>query len=108
MAYKKPQYPLKNGDDYIYPITSIDQIVKEDGSRLGRNDGTINVTPSEIGAAPSIHNQSSGTITTGGSEGQLLAVNANGTISPTSKTLASLGTGVTYTLSGTTLYINTL
>lgn len=108
MAYKKPQYPLKNGENYIYPITSVDQVVKSDGSRLGFGDGTLNVTASEIGAAPSSHNQSSGTITTGGSEGQICVVNANGTISPSTRTIASLGTNATYSLSGSTLTITTL
>jgi hypothetical protein len=34
MSYKKPQYPLKNGDDYIYPLTTSDQIIMNDGQRL--------------------------------------------------------------------------
>lgn len=47
-------------------------------------------------------------VTTGGSEGQLLAVNSSGTISPNARTIASLGTGATYSLNGTTLTITTL
>ena len=50
MAYLKPQSPIKNGEDYIYPLTTIDQIIMADGSRLGGN-GKINIKPSDIGAA---------------------------------------------------------
>ena len=35
MAYLKPQTPLQHKDgDYFYPLTTVDQIVMEDGSRL--------------------------------------------------------------------------
>ena len=51
---------------------------------------------------------SSSTIPTGGEEGQLLTVNSNGTISPNERTIASLGTGATYSLNGTTLTITTI
>ena len=37
MAYTKPQYPLKNGDNYIYPVTTADQVILFDGSRLEKN-----------------------------------------------------------------------
>ena len=33
MAYKKPTYPLEIGDDYVYPITTYDQIINADGTR---------------------------------------------------------------------------
>lgn len=33
MAYYKPQSPIKNGEDYIYPLTTHDQIIMADGSR---------------------------------------------------------------------------
>ena len=33
MAYYKPQSPIKNGEDYIYPLTTYDQIITSDGSR---------------------------------------------------------------------------
>ena len=62
----------------------------------------------QISAAVSNHTQASTTITTGGTEGQILAVNADGTISPNARTIASLGTGATYSLDGTTLTITTL
>ena len=41
MAYKKPQYPLKNGDNYIYPPTTGDQVILSDGSRLEKNGEII-------------------------------------------------------------------
>lgn len=34
MAYLKPQSPLKNGEDHIYPLTTSDQIIMNDGQRL--------------------------------------------------------------------------
>ena len=36
MAYLKPQTPLKdlNSGDYFYPLTTIDQVQKSDGSRV--------------------------------------------------------------------------
>lgn len=53
MAYLKPQSPIKNGEDYIYPVTTADQIILSDGSRLEKN-GVINSmlptpTPTDIG-----------------------------------------------------------
>lgn len=33
MAYYKPQSPIKNGEDYIYPLTVHDQIIMPDGNR---------------------------------------------------------------------------
>lgn len=41
-------------------------------------------------------------------EGSIMTVDANGALVASSRTIASLGTGATYTLTGTTLYINTL
>lgn len=41
MAYMKPQYPLKNGDNYIYPITTGDQVILSDGSRLEQNGAVV-------------------------------------------------------------------
>lgn len=34
MAYLKPQSPIRHGDDYIYPLTTADQIVIDGGKRL--------------------------------------------------------------------------
>lgn len=33
MAYLKPQSPIKNGENHIYPLTTHDQIILADGSR---------------------------------------------------------------------------
>ena len=37
MAYLKPQSPIKNGDDHVYPLTMADQVILSDGSRLEKN-----------------------------------------------------------------------
>lgn len=34
MAYLKPQSPIKYGEDHIYPLTTVDQIMMGDGNRL--------------------------------------------------------------------------
>ena len=41
MAYTKPQFPLKNGDNYIYPQTTGDQVILSDGSRLEKNGKVV-------------------------------------------------------------------
>lgn len=38
MAYLKPQAPLQNGDDYVYPITTADQVVATDGTHRLNNE----------------------------------------------------------------------
>lgn len=40
MAYIKPQSPIKNGEDNIYPLTMADQVILADGSRL-EQDGAV-------------------------------------------------------------------
>ena len=37
MAYKKPQDPLTNNGFGIYPLTTADQVILADGSRLEKN-----------------------------------------------------------------------
>lgn len=37
MAYKKPQNPLTNNGFGIYPLTTADQVILSDGSRLEKN-----------------------------------------------------------------------
>lgn len=34
MAYLKPQSPIKYNEDHIYPLTTVDQIIMNDGNRL--------------------------------------------------------------------------
>lgn len=68
----------------------------------------LGITPANIGAAEKTHGHSGSEISTGGSQGQILTVDENGKIVPNELTIAELGTGAVYELSGTTLYINTL
>lgn len=43
MAYLKPQSPLQHKDgDYFYPLTTADQVILPDGSRLNSNFSTYN------------------------------------------------------------------
>lgn len=45
--YLKPQSPIKDIDgDYIYPITTVDQVIMKDGGRLSKViDGAMVPTP---------------------------------------------------------------
>lgn len=36
MAFLKPQSPMKKGDDYFYPLTTVDQILVDGGYRLNQ------------------------------------------------------------------------
>ena len=59
MAYKKPQDPLTNNGFGIYPLTTADQVILSDGSRLEKN-GAINLvtlptTEETPGEAPTIN-----------------------------------------------------
>ena len=38
MSYLKPQSPLQKGDDYIYPITTADQVIATDGTHRLNNE----------------------------------------------------------------------
>lgn len=73
MAYKKPQDPLTNNGFGIYPLTTADQVILSDGSRLEKNGqisigggtvktvsrvapdsaGNVALTASDVGALPS-------------------------------------------------------
>ena len=46
MAYLKPQSPLQHKDgDYFYPLTTVDQVILEDGSRLNiKLDNLLNAS----------------------------------------------------------------
>lgn len=51
--FVKPQSPLysKENDAYFYPLTTVDQVVMEDGTRLNTKiDEISNITPESIGA----------------------------------------------------------
>ena len=59
MAYKKPQDPSTNNGFGIYPLTTADQVILSDGSRLEKN-GAINLvtlptTEETPGEAPTIN-----------------------------------------------------
>lgn len=59
MAYKKPQDPLTNNGFGIYPLTTADQVILSDGSRLEKN-GVVNLvtlptTEETPGEAPTIN-----------------------------------------------------
>ena len=48
--YIKPQSPIRNGDEHIYPLTTYDQIILEDGTRwngktIGDNEGALVLDP---------------------------------------------------------------
>lgn len=50
MAYLKPQSPLQHKDgDYFYPLTTVDQVILEDGTRLNtRLEDIENFDPSSL------------------------------------------------------------
>lgn len=47
MAYLKPQAPVMVGDDHVYPLTTMDQVIKPDGTRLSMDDLGGSDGPSE-------------------------------------------------------------
>ena len=59
MAYKKPQNPLINNGFGIYPLTTADQVILSDGSRLEKNGVvdlvTLPTTEETPGEAPTIN-----------------------------------------------------
>ena len=59
MAYKKPQDPLTNNGFGIYPLTTADQVILSDGSRLEKNGAvnlvTLPTTEETPGEAPTIN-----------------------------------------------------
>lgn len=69
MAYKKPQNPLTNNGFGIYPLTTADQVILSDGSRLEKN-GSVNLvtlptTEETPGNAPTINAGTFGGMTVG-------------------------------------------
>lgn len=67
MAYKKPQNPLTNNGFGIYPLTTADQVILSDGSRLEKNGAvnlvTLPTTEETPGEAPSINASTFGGMT---------------------------------------------
>ena len=68
MAYIKPQYPLKNGNNYIYPPTTGDQVILSDGSRLEKN-GVVEAGKLKNARAISLSGDVTGTANFDGSDG---------------------------------------
>lgn len=70
-TYYKPQSPLILGSDYVYPLTTEDQVILEDGSRLSVSDlkNLINTAQSTAnGKAPTSHASAATTYGTGTSD----------------------------------------
>lgn len=72
MAYLKPQSPIKNGEDHVYPLTTYDQIIMSDGSRwdgvvsdvtavsaVNGQTGNVTLKASDVGAAAASHSHDS-------------------------------------------------
>lgn len=58
MAYLKPQSPLQHKDgDYFYPLTTADQVIMEDGSRLS---AVLSNEGSSGSALPSVTEEDNG------------------------------------------------
>ena len=52
MTYKKPQSPIMNGMDSIYPLTTADQVIKADGSRLEQGGKVVSDDSAKLGGEP--------------------------------------------------------
>ena len=48
-TYYKPQSPIQSGEDFIYPITTADQIMKSDNSRLEQNGEIVADNSPQLG-----------------------------------------------------------
>lgn len=56
-SYLKPQSPISFEDNYIYPLTTVDQVILENGNRLNaeiEKHVSIDIDGSNIGEAPTI------------------------------------------------------
>lgn len=77
MAVQKPQKPLAVNNQEIYPMTSADQIVLEDGTRIGA-DGTVPNANALGGIQAELYKQLAAF---GAADyGKVLSCNANGLI----------------------------
>lgn len=94
MVYKKPQDPLTNNGFGIYPLTTADQVILSDGSRLEKNrqisigGGTVKtvsgVAPDSAGNVALTAGRpggagGSGIVTLRGTEDDMLPIIFNGT-----------------------------
>ena len=51
-VYYKPQAPIKSGEKYIYPLTTADQVLVEDGSRLNTKYISADLFNEDAGIVP--------------------------------------------------------
>lgn len=91
MAYLKPQSPIKNGEDYIYPLTTHDQVILSNGNRWSGSTAVADLDP-----------------LAGAQEGSIITTDANGKLVSSSVNISELAPDTTYSLSGTTLSITTI
>lgn len=82
MAYKKPQDPLTNNGFGIYPLTTADQVILSDGSRLEKN-GQISIGGGTVKTVSGVAPDSAGNVTL--TAGDVGALAADGTASDSSK-----------------------
>lgn len=52
MAYYKLQTPLRKGEDYVYPLTTADQVIVENGERLNAKYVSVELDDTESGVVP--------------------------------------------------------
>ena len=78
MAYKKPQNPLINNGFGIYPLTTADQVILSDGSRLEKN-GQISIGGGTVKTVSGVAPYSAGNVILRGTEDDVLPVIFNGT-----------------------------
>ena len=90
------QNDIGNADERFsinHPDSDVQMIFYKDGRiKVWNGSEFVSMVYSDVSLPPSDK------VTTNGSEGQICAVNSDGTISPNARTIASLGTGATYSL----------
>ena len=60
-VYYKPQSPIQSGEDFIYPITTADQVILSDGSRLEKN-GQISIGGGTVKTVSGVAPDSAGNV----------------------------------------------
>lgn len=63
-VYYKPQSPIQSGEDFIYPLTTADQVILSDGSRLEKN-GQISIGGGTVKTVSGIAPDSAGNVALG-------------------------------------------
>ena len=93
MAYKEPQDPLTNNGFGIYPLTTADQVILSDGSRLEKN-GQISIGGGTVKTVSGVAPDSAGNVALTASD--VGALTSGGTAANSSK----LGADATYAAGG--------